>query len=63
MAKEWAKWQQFGATKPLSQEEYKKATAQGTRVIGNRWVLTRKDGGFKARLVVQGCQEGRNQIR
>ena len=53
----------WGYQASLSQEEYKKSIAQGTRAIGTRWVLTRKDGGFKARLVVQGCQEDRNQIR
>ena len=63
MAKEWTTWQQFHATKPLSKKEYEGLTAQGARVIGTRWVLTRKDTGYKARLVVQGCQEDKHQIR
>ena len=63
MAKEWAKFQQFGATKPISNEEFAKAKKEGVRVIGTRWVLTRKDDGYKDRLVVQGCQEDRHKIR
>ena len=63
MAKEWAKLQQLGATKPITHAEFQKAKKDGVRVIGTRWVLTKKDDGYKARLVVQGCQEDRHKIR
>ena len=66
MAKEWKDWEAFTATRELSRDELKKIgldrpCAPGRRpprVVGTRWVTTRKgDKTIKARLVVQGCQE------
>ena len=66
MAREWTKWVQFNATKPLSPAELNKLRAKHghLRPVKTRWVLTLKeDGSCKARLVVVGCQEPRGQIR
>ena len=38
MAKEWAKWEQFGATRPVSMAEWKQAQDAKVAVIGARWV-------------------------
>ena len=63
MGAEWSKWQQFAATKDLSSSEVDRLIKLGYKVVGTRWVLTSKDGGVKARLVVQGCQEMANNLR
>eukprot|EP00974_Lingulodinium_polyedra_P039685 3807593-Lingulodinium_polyedra.AAC.1 len=58
MADEWAKWLAFEAVRPCPPHELRRHLAAGARVVGTRWVLTRKpDASLKARLVVQGCQE------
>jgi len=58
MAKEWARWEQFNNTKFVSATEFEELRQRGAQPIGTRWVLTRKSNGdYKARLVVQGCQE------
>ena len=64
MAKEWAKWEQLNATKPVSRSEVASARSANVQIVGTRWVLTRKStGDIKGRLVVQGCQERGNTIR
>ena len=48
--KEWAKWNQFGATKPVTQHQLDDFVKAGSRVVGTRWVLTKKASGeFKVR--------------
>ena len=37
MAKEWANFGQFSATKPISHKEYAEARRKNVRVIGTRW--------------------------
>ena len=51
MARERNKWEEHKATLPLTQGEFR------------RWVLTPKEPDFKARLVVQGCQEDPSMMR
>ena len=64
MAKGWTRWEQFNSTKYVSAEEYEKLQVRGARAVGTWRVLTQKgDGSYKARLVVQGCQEISNHIR
>lgn len=67
MKREWQKWTEFKATKYVSEHDFAEMRKQqpSLRVVGTRWVLTRKtpSGAFKARLVVQGCQEDRNAMR
>ena len=66
MAKEWAVFNMFGATKYLSAEKLKvlQAGPNPPRIIDTRWVLTYKvDGSAKARLVVVGCQEAVHNLR
>ena len=64
MAKEWAKWEQFGSTRKITWDEWEEAVRQKVNVVGTRWVLTRKPTGeIKARLVIQGCQEKSCDIR
>ena len=63
MEKEWSKWEQHKATKPVS-EKMLAGMSQNQKIIGTRWVLTYKSNGTaKARLVVQGCQENAEHIR
>ncbi|CAE8732752.1 unnamed protein product, partial [Polarella glacialis] len=60
MGREWAKWLEHKSVRWLSAEDFRKLRGDHgeLRVVGTRWVLTQKpDGSFKARLVVQGCQE------
>ena len=47
----------------MNQEHLDQLIRRGVKVIGTRWVLTRKDGGIKARLVVLGCQEPKHSFR
>ena len=64
MSKEWSRWQQFNSTKFVSAAEFEQLRKRGARPIGTRWVLTRKSNGdYKARLVVQGCQEQSYALR
>ena len=63
MSKEWSKWTQFRATIPCPKSRLDKYP-DDLKIIGTRWVLTRKgDGTAKARLVVQGCQEKTHDVR
>lgn len=65
MATEWESYQEFGATADLSMEELQRLMKRQPRprIIDTRWVITRKGGGFKARLVVIGCQEKKGIMR
>ena len=59
MAHEWKKREEHKATLPLTQGELRilKSRFPNLKIVGTRWVLTPKEPDFKARLVVQGCQE------
>ena len=59
MSREWKKWKEHKATLPLTQGELRmlKSRFPNLKIVGTRWVLTTKEPDFKARLVVQGCQE------
>ena len=66
MKVEWSKWTEFNAYKKLPHKELKELLRRhpGIRPVGTRWVLTQKaTSAMKARLVVQGCQEDKSQIR
>ena len=79
MAREWSNWSTFRATKDLKQSDLEKMMLKDPklRIVGTRWVITRvaEDKvykqkvagkailGFKARLVVQGCQEEKGTFR
>jgi hypothetical protein len=65
MAREWAKWCEFKATSALTQTQLDEIRRQfpTLRIVGTRWVLTVKEPDFKARLVVQGCQEDPTELR
>eukprot|EP00959_Pyramimonas_sp_CCMP1952_P106472 2225980-Pyramimonas_sp.AAC.1 len=66
MKVEWSKWTEFGAYEKLPPRGLKELWRRnpGMRPVGTRWVLTGKGPNLmKARLVVQGCQEGESQIR
>ena len=65
MAREWSKWEEAKATTPLSSSELAELRRlyPNLWIIGTRWVLTVKDPDFKARLVVQGCQEDPTELR
>ena len=59
MAKEWDKWTEFKASRFLTESELKQILKRNPhqKIVGTRWVLTPKGADYKARLVVQGCQE------
>ena len=65
MAREWKKWEEHKATLPLTQGELRLLTSRfpNLEILGTRWVLTPKEPDFKARLVVQGCQEDPSMMR
>ncbi|CAK0818246.1 unnamed protein product [Prorocentrum cordatum] len=66
MASEWDKWLAFNAVRFCSREELAqlKRKKPQLKVVGTRFALTEKDTDtFKARLVVQGCQENDLGIR
>ena len=68
MKREWQNWTECKATKYVSEHDFAEVRKQqpSLRVVGTRWVLTRKtpSGALKARLVeAQGCQEDRNTMR
>ena len=59
MESEWKKLDEHKATLPLTQGELRmlKSRFPNLKIVGTRRVLTPKEPDFKARLVVQGCQE------
>ena len=65
MEREWKKWEEHKATLPLTQGELRmlKYGFPNLNIVGTRWVLTPKEPYFKARLVVQGCQEDPSMMR
>ena len=65
MAREWKKREKHKATLPLTQGELRmlKSRFPNLKIVGTRWVLTTKEPDFKARLVVQGCQEDPSMMR
>ena len=65
MPREWKKWEEHKATLPLTQGELRmlKSRFPNLKIVGTRWVLTPKEPDFKARLVVQGCQEDPSMMR
>ena len=65
MEREWKKWEGHKATLPLSQCELRmlKFRFSNLKIVSTRWVLTPKESDFKARLVVQGCQEDPSMMR
>eukprot|EP00959_Pyramimonas_sp_CCMP1952_P147008 3077015-Pyramimonas_sp.AAC.1 len=66
MRTEWSKWTEFGAYEKLPLKELKELLRRnpGIRPAGARRVLTSKGQNvMKARLVAQGCQEDKSQIR
>ena len=69
MIREWDKWNEFGFTKFLSKEQLNDIMKRNPdqQIVGTRWVFTEKvmqgKPDYKARLVVQGCQEDNGYIR
>ena len=65
MAREWKKLEEHKATLPLTQGELRMFKSRFTnfKIVGTRWILTPKESDFKARLVVQGCQEDPSMTR
>eukprot|EP00959_Pyramimonas_sp_CCMP1952_P420729 8813047-Pyramimonas_sp.AAC.1 len=66
MKTEWPKWTEFGAYKKLPPRELMEVQRRnpGIHPVGARWAMTSKGQNvMKARLVVQGCQEDKSQIR
>ena len=65
MEREWKKWEEHKATWPLTQGELRmlKSRFPNLKIVGTRCVLTPKEPDFKARLVVQGCQEDPSMMR
>ena len=65
MEREWKKWEEHKGTLPLTQGDLcmLKSRLPNLKVVGTRWVLTPKEAHFKARLVVQGCQEDPSMMR
>ena len=63
--REWKKWKEHKATLPFTQGELRmlKSRFPNLKIVGTRWVLTPKEPDFKARLVVQGCQEDPSMMR
>ena len=64
MEREWKKWEEHKATLPLTQGELRmlKSRFPNLKIVGTRW-MTPKEPDFKARLVVQGCQEDPSMMR
>ena len=58
-------WEEHKATLPLTQGELRMLRSRfpNLKIVGTRWVLTPKEPDFKARLVVQGCQEDPSMMR
>ena len=65
MRLEWNTWQEFKATQFCSADRLADSMKRNPKVgiVGMRWVRTEKGTGYKARLVVQGCQEKQGFIR
>ena len=69
MVREWDKWNEFGVTKFLSKKQLNDIMKRNPdqKIVGTRWVFTEKTiqgkPDYKARLVVQGCQEDKGHIR
>ena len=65
MEREWKKWEEHKATLPLTQGQLRmlKSRFPNLKIVGTRLVLTPKEPDFKARLVVQGCQEDPSMMR
>ena len=65
MEKEWKVYNEFKAVAPLTQGQLDQIILRDpkTRIVDTRWVVTRKGGGFKSRLVVIGCQEAKGELR
>ncbi|CAE8719458.1 unnamed protein product [Polarella glacialis] len=66
MSREWQKWTEHKSVRWCSVQQLQqlRQADASLRVIGTRWVLTQKaDGTYKARLVVQGCQENHLGLR
>ena len=69
MAREWDRWNAFGVTKFLSKRQLNDIMKRNPdqKIMGTRWVITEKaiqgKPDYKARLVVQGCQEDKGYIR
>ena len=56
---------EFKAVKGLTQVELDDILRESpeTQIVDTRWVVARKDGGFKSRLVAIGCQEPKYRMR
>ena len=69
MVREWDKWNEFRVTKVLSKKQLNDIMKRNPdqKIVGTRWVFTEKTiqgkPDYKARLVVQGCQEDKGHIR
>ena len=69
MVREWDKWNEFGVTKFLSKKQLNDIMKRNPdqKIVGTRWVFMEKTiqdkPDYKARLVVQGCQEDKGYIR
>ena len=69
MVREWDKWNEFGVSKFLSKKQLNDIMKRNPdqKIVGTRWVFTEKTiqgkPDYKARLVVQGCQEDKGYIR
>ena len=67
--REWDKWNEFGGTKFLSKKQLNDIMKRNPdqKIVGTRWVFTEKviqgKPDYKARLVVQGCQEDKGFFR
>ena len=67
--REWNKWNEFGVTKFLSKKQLNDIMKRNPdqKIVGTRLVFTEKviqgKPDYKARLVVQGCQEDKGHIR
>ena len=67
--RDWDKWNEFGVTKFLSKKKLNDIMKRNPdqKIVGTRWVITEKTiqgkPDYKARLVVQGCQEDKVYIR
>ena len=67
--REWDKWNEFGVTKFLSKKQLNDTMKRNPdqKIVGTRWVFMEKviqgKPDYKARLVVQGCQEDKDYIR
>ena len=67
--RDWDKWNEFGVTKFLSKKQLNDIMKRNPdqKIVGTRWVITEKTiqgkPDYKARMVVQGCQEDKGYIR